>query len=73
VLNGLGALYIKEERWDDAERMIERTFAIVMRVPDATPIDRIYLLDARGVLHARRGKWKEAEKELSQALSIADE
>jgi tetratricopeptide (TPR) repeat protein len=73
VLNGLGALYIKQQRWDDAERILERAYAIIVQVPDATPFDRIYLLDTRGILHARLGKWKEAEEELRLALSIADE
>jgi len=73
VMTGLGVLYLKEGRLGDAERMLERAHAIIARAPDGFPMDRIYLLDARGVLRSRQGKWKEAEEALRQALSTADQ
>ncbi len=35
-------------------------------------MDRIKLLNVRGVLHARQGDWREAEQDLHDALSMSD-
>lgn len=72
VLNGVGSLYIKERRWDDAQEALDRALAIFTRAPDAVPMDRVKLLNVRGVLRAREAEWLEAERDLANALSIAD-
>jgi hypothetical protein len=35
-------------------------------------MDRIKVLYARGMLHARQGEWQESEQDYSDALSMAD-
>jgi hypothetical protein len=35
-------------------------------------MDYIKLLNSRGVLHARKGDWRQAERDLREAVSIVD-
>jgi len=52
--------------------MLDRSIAIHDRAKDSLPIDQIKLLDLRGILHARLGEWEQSEKDLRDALSMAD-
>ena len=72
ILNSLGALYIHEQRLDEARRALDRALAIFSRAEDAAPMDRIKLLNVRGVLRTRQGDWTGAEEDLHDALSMAD-
>ena len=72
VLTGLGALYIQEHRLDAAGRALDRAFAIFVHAKDAAPLDHIKLLSVRAVLHSRQKEWLEAERDLSDAVSIAE-
>lgn len=72
VLNALGSLYIEEQRLDEARRMLDRAFTIFTNDEGAVPMDRIKLLNVRGVLHTRLGEWRQAEQDLSEAVSMAD-
>jgi tetratricopeptide (TPR) repeat protein len=72
VLNGLGSLYIHEQRLTEAGQALDRAFAIFSRATDAAPMDRIKLLNVRGVLRARQGDRQAAEHDLHDALSMAD-
>jgi tetratricopeptide (TPR) repeat protein len=72
ILNSLVALYIKEQRLDEARRTLDRALAIFSRARDAVPMDRIKLLNLRGALHARLGQWQQSEQDLGDALSIVD-
>ena len=72
ILNSLGSLYIDEHRLDDARGVLDRALIIFNHATDAVPMDRIKLLALWGVLHARQSEWQEAEKDFSDALSIAD-
>ena len=72
VLTGLGALYIEERRLDAARRALERGLAIFARAKDTVPMDRIKLLNLRAVLHVREGEWLDAERDLSDAVSMAE-
>lgn len=36
------------------------------------PLDRIKLLNARAVAHAKRGEWQEAQEKWCEAIAIAD-
>lgn len=72
VLNFLGSLYMDEGRLDEAQRTLDRAMAIFAGAKDTVPLDRIKLLNLRAVLQARRGKWRDAEEDLRQAVSIAD-
>jgi tetratricopeptide (TPR) repeat protein len=72
VLDSLGSLYTHEQRLTEARQMLDRSFAIFSRAKDAVPMDRIKLLNVRGVLQSRQGDWSGAEQDLRDALSIAD-
>ena len=72
ILNSLGSLYIADRRLDEAQRSLDRALNILSRAKDAVPMDRIKVLNVRGALHARQGKWRESEQDLSDALSMAD-
>jgi tetratricopeptide (TPR) repeat protein len=72
ILSCLGSLYLVEQRLDEARRTLDRALLTYNRAKDAEPVDRIKLLDLRGVLHARTGEWQQAEEDLRDALSIAD-
>jgi tetratricopeptide (TPR) repeat protein len=72
VFNALGSLYIKEHRLDDAKRAIDRAVAISISAADAVPVDRMKALQTRGLLHARQREWAQAERDMRDALSIAD-
>jgi tetratricopeptide (TPR) repeat protein len=72
ILTALGSVYIKEQRLDEAQKALDRALAIFSRAKDAVPMDRIKLLTVQGVLHARKGEWREAEQDLYNGLSMAD-
>ena len=72
ALTALASLYTDERRFHEARRALDRALAIVTRATDALPMDRVKLLHARGILHARQDEWREAEQDLKDALTIAD-
>ena len=72
VFNSLGALYVNEQRLEDARRAVDRALTIFSRAKDAVPMDRIKALHVMGVVQARQGAWQESEQTLSEALSMAD-
>jgi len=73
VLNGLGVVYIHEQRLTEARQALDRALAIFSRAKDAVPMDRMKVLQCRGALHARQGDWQKAERDFHDALSIADQ
>jgi len=72
ILNSLASVYIERNMLDDARTAMDRALAIFSQAKDAVPMDRIKLLHVRGVLHARKGEWQEAELDLRDAISLAD-
>jgi tetratricopeptide (TPR) repeat protein len=72
ILNEHGSLYIHQQRLAEARQALDRAFAILTLAQDAAPLDRIKLLNLRGVLHARQGDWRQAEQDLHDALSMSD-
>jgi tetratricopeptide (TPR) repeat protein len=72
IFNALGSLFIKEHRLDDASRALDRAVAISTSATDAVPVDRMKTLHIRGVLHTRQREWAQAERDMRDALSIAD-
>jgi tetratricopeptide (TPR) repeat protein len=72
LLNGLGGLYIKEQRMTEAREALDEALAIFERAPDAVSWDRIKVLQTRGALRARQRQWREAEEDMANALSVAD-
>lgn len=72
VLTGLGSLYIQEGRLEAARRALDRGLEIFGRAKDSVPMDRIKLLNLRAVLLVRQDQWLDAERDLSDAMSIAE-
>jgi hypothetical protein len=72
ILNGLGSLYIKEHRLNEARQALDRALAIFSSAKDAVSMDRIKLLYVRGALQARQGDWQGAEQDLHEALTMVD-
>jgi tetratricopeptide (TPR) repeat protein len=72
ILITLGSVYIEEHHLDEAQRVLDDALAVFEQVIGAGTVDWIRLLNLRGVLYARQGKWKEAEHELHEAISLAD-
>jgi tetratricopeptide (TPR) repeat protein len=72
ILNGLGLLYLHEQRLNEAQQTLDRAFAIFSRAKETVPLDHIKLLNVRGALHAWQGDWGKAEQDFRDALSIAD-
>ena len=72
VWRALGALYIREQRLDEARGVLDRAVAISSSATDAVAFDRLKALHVRGVLYARQRKWAYAERDLHDALAIAD-
>jgi tetratricopeptide (TPR) repeat protein len=72
VLTGLASLYIEELRFDAARRALGRALGIFTTAKDSVPMDRIKLLNVRAVLLVRKGEWLEAERDLSDALSMVE-
>jgi tetratricopeptide (TPR) repeat protein len=70
--NGLGGIYIKEQRMIQAREALDEALAIFERAPDAVSWDRIKVLRMRGTLRARQHQWKEAEEDMANALSVTD-
>ncbi len=72
ILGYLGDLYTTEGRFKEASWVLDRALAIIAVAENALPLDRIKLLYARAVAHARQGEWPEAEEKLRLAIAIAD-
>jgi tetratricopeptide (TPR) repeat protein len=70
ILLSLSSLYVEVQRFDDARRVLDRALAIFAHSKDTVPLDRAKILNVQAVLHARSGQLREAERELSDALSI---
>ena len=72
VLTALAALYLVEERFDEARQTLDRALANLTRAQDAAPMDHFKLLYVRGVLHERQKEWAKAAQDLYDALTVAD-
>jgi hypothetical protein len=73
IFLALSNLYIVEERYSDAARALDRAREVLDTAPDVGRMDQVMLLATRGVLHARRQEWTEAEQDLRAGLSLADQ
>lgn len=72
VLLLLGMIDLAERRFDQARQALDRASDVFNRSRDTVPNDQIILLNLRGILYALQRAWKEAEHDLSAALSMAD-
>jgi hypothetical protein len=65
-------LYIKDHRLKEAAPVLDRALSVLNTAPDTVPMDRLRVLNLRGVLDAREGKWPKAEEEFQGAISLAN-
>lgn len=72
LLNSLAVIYIEQGRVDDARRVLDRAFEIFDRSKDSVPMDYIKALNSRGAVSAQTGQWTEAQRELKQAVALAN-
>lgn len=72
LLNGIGAVYIKDHRLTEARQALDRALAIFENARDVVPWDRIKLLYTSGVLRTLQQQWQQAQNEFAEALSLAD-
>ena len=68
----LASLYIRQQRYEDARKELDRAWELLTTAKDAVPLDLINLLDIRAILHVRLAQWTEAERDLLHAMSLAD-
>ena len=71
LFGGLASLYVSAERLDDAARVLDLAMAALTTAPNAVPMDRIRLLRVRATLDLRKGNWRQAERDLEQAIALA--
>ena len=72
ILNSLATVYWTQNRLHDVIRVVNQALEVVARAKYAVPIDRIVLHHLRGRVLFQQRRWKEAELDLFQAVSIAD-
>lgn len=72
-LSRLGALFIEEGRYRDAEPLYQRAWEILSAIPDAVPLDTARLLNNLGTLEFYLGRYDKAEATFLRALEIKQE
>ncbi|MGI8959029.1 MAG: tetratricopeptide repeat protein [Bryobacteraceae bacterium] len=72
VVSQLGSLYIEEHRFEEAQRLLDRAWALFTSAEDTVAMDRIKLLNNRATLHARQGQWREAGEDLRVCILMVD-
>jgi tetratricopeptide (TPR) repeat protein len=72
IISQLGSLYIEECRFEEAQTLLDRAWAIFTSAPDTVSMDKIQLLNTRAMLHARQGQWWEAGEDLRVAMLMVD-
>jgi tetratricopeptide (TPR) repeat protein len=72
ILDNVGSLYIHEQRLTEADQVLDRASSVLSHAQAIAPMDRIKHLNIRGVLKSRQGDWGGAERDLRDALSMAE-
>lgn len=72
IFEALGMLYIRQQRFDEARHVLNRSLAIFTGSRETLPGDLVTVLNLRAVLHSRLGDWSNAETDLAQGLAILD-
>ena len=68
----LASVYIQEKRFKEAKQALDRALPILLAAPDAVPLDMVKVLYGRAVLQSRHAEWLEAERNLQNAVAIAE-
>jgi CHAT domain-containing protein/tetratricopeptide (TPR) repeat protein len=69
ALGGLGTLYAEQDRFVEAQEMLENTIALV-RSTGSDPRTLGYYLNTLGLVHAGLGDWPEAVRTYTEALEL---
>jgi tetratricopeptide (TPR) repeat protein len=72
AFGALGSLYIRQQRFEEARRTLDRAWGIFTTAKDTVPADLIRLLSIRAGLHTNLAEWRDAETDLRDAISLAD-
>jgi tetratricopeptide (TPR) repeat protein len=72
LLQALACSYLRQERLDDARRVLDRARDVLLSAKDAVPMDRIKFFTIQGGLYFRQHQWQKAVQDLGQAVSMAD-
>lgn len=71
LLAGLASVQANEGQYPQALAAVDQGLKILETATDALPLDRIKLLNLRGVILARQNRWREAEADFEDAFSLA--
>jgi len=71
LFGGLASLYLHAERLEDAAHEVDRALTELKTAANAVPMDRIRLLQLRATLDLRKGNWRQAERDLEEAIALA--
>jgi hypothetical protein len=67
----LARLYLHEQRYGDAGAAVNSALTILNLAADATAFDRIKLLNTRATVWSYENRWRDAERDLAGAVSLA--
>lgn len=73
MMEGLGNLYMRQRRFKEAQRELDRASTTLHEARDTLPGDAILILNFQALLHEELGEWHDADADLVQAMSIARE
>lgn len=69
----LACLYLQERRFNEAAAILNTALSMLGNAQDEKLLNRIKLLNARGVVWARLHHWRDSELDLAQAVSLCRE
>lgn len=69
----LACLYLQEQRFHEAVTLLNTALSMLDSAQDEKPLNRIKLLNARGVAWARLHHWRNSESDLAWAVSLCRE
>ena len=72
LISQLGSLYIEECRFEEAQNLLNRAWALFTSAEDTVAMDKVKLLNNRATLHARQGEWREAGEDLRVCILMMD-
>src|SRR5262249_778818 len=71
VLAGLATVYLNEGQASHALLVLDQALIMLESATDAVLLNRIKLLNLKGVILGRQHRWLEAERYLSEAFTLA--
>jgi tetratricopeptide (TPR) repeat protein len=71
LVEALGSLYTRQQRFEKARQAFVQASAIFNVAKDTVPLDLIDFLNLRANLHVNLREWPEADSDLTRALRLA--